>query len=118
MSINKILALFAAVLCLLYISVAVPGQVVASCGNIDGPMYCEVLAYGWPLPFIADSQSISPVGSVNRNPIWILIGEDNVLWPQLGLSALFWTNVVLVVRAVWRQYKQKFMGKNEVLVDK
>ncbi|WP_156116688.1 hypothetical protein [Massilia sp. 9096] len=48
---------------LTYASLAVPGSVIAVCSNIGTPVYCPVLAYGFPLPFLADSQGISPLGS-------------------------------------------------------
>jgi hypothetical protein len=70
-----------------------------------------VLAYGFPLPFIADSQARSPVGSVARDPLSLVIGEDDVLWPRLGLSTLFWLLAVVVGRFVgksaWRRCTQR-----------
>jgi hypothetical protein len=40
---------------LTYVSLIVPGHVQAVCGNLGIPSYCAVLAYGFPLPFLADS---------------------------------------------------------------
>lgn len=82
---------------LTYLSLVVPGRVIAVCGNLGTPIYCPVLAYGFPLPFLADSRSTSPTGSVARDPLSIVIGQDDVLWAPLGLSALFWMAVVMVV---------------------
>jgi len=52
-----------------YVSLLVPGTVIAVCSHVDDPVYCPVKAYGFPLLFLADSQSLSPVGSVCRNPV-------------------------------------------------
>jgi hypothetical protein len=95
-----------AVVCVLaavltYLSLAVPGRVSAVCANLGTPEYCPVLAYGFPLPFLADSQSVSPVGSVARDPLSLLIGLDDILWPRLGLTASFWMLVAAVGRTVW-----------------
>ena len=86
---------------LTYCSLLVPGRVSAVCSNLGTPVYCPVIAYGFPLPFVADSQAISPVGSVARDPLSLLIGEDQVLWPRLTLTALFWLLAVLLGRLVW-----------------
>ena len=86
---------------LTYGSLAVPGHVTAICGNLGTPVYCPVLAYGFPIPFIADNQGISPVGSIGRDPFWLFIGEDDLLWPSLLMSTLFWLFVVVVVRSMW-----------------
>jgi hypothetical protein len=37
-------------------------RVSAVCAKLGTPVYCPVLAHGFPLPFIADSQTVSPVG--------------------------------------------------------
>jgi hypothetical protein len=86
---------------LTYASLAVPGRVSAVCSNVGTPVYCPVMAYGFPLPFLADSQGISPVGSVARDPLSLLIGEDDLLWPRLGLTGAFWMLVAAVGRTVW-----------------
>jgi hypothetical protein len=31
----------------------------------------------------------------------LLIGEDDILWPRLGLSGLFWMLLVAIGRIVW-----------------
>jgi hypothetical protein len=90
---------------LTYASLLVPGRVIALCGNLGTPVYCPVLAYGFPLPFLADNQGISPVGSVGRNPVWLLVSEDDVLWPQLGLPGAFWLLTVVIGRMCWRQWR-------------
>ncbi|MBQ5948576.1 hypothetical protein [Massilia sp. ST3] len=89
-----------------YLSLAVPGRVSAVCSNVDTPVYCPVLAYGFPLPFLADSQGVSPLGSVARDPLSLLIGLDDILWPRLGLSFLFWMLLVLGGRFAWRRWKR------------
>ena len=35
---------------LTYLSLLVPGRVSAVCSNVSAPVYCPVLAYGFPLP--------------------------------------------------------------------
>lgn len=92
---------------LTYLSLVVPGRVIAVCSNIGMPIYCPVLAYGFPLPFIADSQGISPVGSVARDPLSLMVGEDDVLWPQLGISILFWMLAVVVSRLALRRWRRR-----------
>lgn len=90
---------------LTYSSLAVPGRVSAVCSDLGTPIYCPVLAYGFPLPFLADSQAISPVGSVARDPLSILIGEDDILWARLGLTSLFWLLVAAIGRLAWRRWR-------------
>jgi hypothetical protein len=90
-----------------YLSLVVPGHVTAVCGDLGTPIYCSVLAYGFPLPFLADSQGISPVGSVARDPLSIAIGEDDLLWPQLGLALLFWMLVVSISAYAWRRWTRR-----------
>ena len=92
---------------LTYMSLVVPGHVTAVCGDLGTPIYCSVLAYGFPLPFLADSQSISPVGSVARDPLSIAIGMDDLLWPRLGLALLFWMLVVSISASAWRRWMRK-----------
>lgn len=86
---------------LTYCSLLVPGRVNAVCSDLGTPVYCPVLAYGFPLPFVADSQAISPVGSVARDPLALLVGMDDVLWPRLTLTTLFWLLAVLLGRLTW-----------------
>jgi len=74
-------------------------------GDLGTPFYCEVLAYGFPVPFLADSQAISPTGWVGRDPSSLLIGEDDVLWPELGMTAAFWFLVVAIGAAVLRRLR-------------
>lgn len=93
---------FVSAVALTYLSLVVPGHVNAVCGNLGMPIDCSVLAYGFPLPFLADSQAISPVGSVARDPLSIAIGLDDLLWPRLGLAFLFWMLVVSICATAWR----------------
>jgi membrane protein implicated in regulation of membrane protease activity len=92
---------------LTYLSLLVPGHVEAVCGNLGTPIYCSVLAYGFPLPFLADSQAISPVGSVARDPLSIAIGLDDLLWPRLTLAFLFWMLVVAISASGWRRWRRR-----------
>jgi len=88
-----------------YASLLVPGRVTALCSWVTVPEYCPVLAYGFPLSFLADSQAVSPVGSVARDPLSILIGLDNLLWPRLWLDLLFWLLFVSASRLAYRRYR-------------
>jgi len=88
---------------LTYASLLVPGRAIAPCGNLGTPMVCDVPAYGFPLPFLADGHFTSPVGSVARDPVSLLIGMDEVLWPRLWLAILFWTLVSIAILAGLRR---------------
>lgn len=105
--VKSITLCFVSAVALTYLSLVVPGHVTAVCGNLDTPIYCSVLAYGFPLPFLADSQEISPVGSVARDPLSIAIGMDDLLWPRLGLAFLFWMLAVSISSLAWRRWMQR-----------
>lgn len=98
---------------LTYISLAVPGRVSAVCANFGTPIYCPVLAYGFPLPFLADNQGISPVGSVSRDPLSVLIGEDDILWGRLAINALFWMLVSIAARLLWLRRRRNHAPRFE-----
>ncbi|UOD29995.1 hypothetical protein INH39_32365 [Massilia violaceinigra] len=70
-----------------------------------------MLAYAFPLPFIAGNQGVSPVGSVGRDPLWLVAGEDLLLWPRLGLSGAFWLLVALAGRLMWRRWRRRAKGE-------
>lgn len=86
---------------LTYCSLLVPGNVIAVCSEVGTPVSCPVLAYGFPLPFIADSQAVSPVGSVARDPLSLFIGLDDILWPELAISGFFWFDAIVICRLIW-----------------
>lgn len=96
----------AGALALTYASLLVPGRVTALCSHVTTPEYCPVLAYGFPLPFLADNQFVSPVGSVGRNPLWLFLGEDDLLWPRLGLSFGFWLALAASAVLAWRRWRR------------
>lgn len=100
---KTLLRLCATAALLTYASLLVPGRALNNCGDM-GP--CQVLAYGFPLPFLADSQAISPVGSVARDPLFLLAAIDDILWPRLWLALLFWMLVTLAGRWAWRRRHQ------------
>lgn len=102
---RKSIALCTVAAILTYCSLIVPGSVIAECANLGTPEYCPVLAYGFPLPFLADNQGVSPVGSVGRNPVWLLVSEDHILGLQLAMSGLFWLLVVVTTRFFWRRWR-------------
>lgn len=105
--VTTVLRVLAGAAALTYASLLVPGRVIALCSYVSFPEYCPVLAYGFPLPFLADSRSTSPVGSVARDPLAILIGLDNLLWPRLWLDLAFWLLVVALVRLAYRRYRRR-----------
>ncbi|HEX8406749.1 MAG TPA: hypothetical protein VF670_19150 [Duganella sp.] len=92
---------------LTYLSLLVPGSFTAVCSNIGKPIYCPVLAYGFPLPFLVDNQGISPVGSVARDPLSLLVGEDDMLWSRLALAMVFWLTIVVAGWAAWRRWRRQ-----------
>lgn len=100
------IALCLATIGLTYASLLVPGRASVVCSSIDAPVHCPVLAYGFPLPFLADSQGISPAGSVARDPLSLLIREDELLWPQLWLSMGFW-RLLAVAGMAWRRWRRE-----------
>lgn len=104
---RKLIAICLATIGLTYASLLVPGQAIVVCSSIDVPVYCPVLAYGFPLTFLADSQGISPVGSVSRDLLFLLIREDDLLWPRLWLSMGFWMLVVAVGVIAWRRWRRE-----------
>ena len=102
--IKTVVVVCVAAAALTYCSLLVPGRVSAVCSNLGTPVYCPVIAYGFPLPFVADGRATSPVGSVARDPLSLLIGLDDVLWPQLTLTASFWLFVVVIGRLGWLRW--------------
>jgi hypothetical protein len=90
-----------------YASLIVPGSVIAECSNLGTPVYCPVLAYGFPLPFLADSQGISPLGSVARDPLSLLIGLGDLLRPRLALSSLSWLLATMAIRWTWLRWRRR-----------
>jgi len=112
LSAKSIAFCFATAIALTYLSLVVPGHVTAVCVNLGTPIYCSVLAYGFPLPFLADSQAISPVGSVARDPLSIAIGMDDLLWPQLVIAFLFWIFTVTISASVWRRWMRTRKSSN------
>jgi len=107
LDLKKIVAALMATSALTYASLLVPGQVTAVCGNLGAPIYCSVLAYGFPLPFVAESRATSPIGSVSRDPLSLLIGEEDLLWGPLRLSSLFWLFAVIVCMVARRRLKRQ-----------
>ena len=77
------------------------------CSNLGYPIYCPVLAYGFPFPFIVDSQGVSPVGSVARDPLSLLIGEDDVLLVPTGNFNRFWLLIVDIIGMKWRRQRRQ-----------
>ena len=104
--IKTVVVVCVAAAALTYCSLLVPGRVSAVCSNLGTPVYCPVIAYGFPLPFVADGRATSPFGSVARDPLSLLIGLDDVLWPQLTLAMLFWLFVTVLGRLGWLRWRQ------------
>ena len=106
-----VICVFAAVAT--YASLLVPGRAIAVCANLGEPIYCPVPAYGFPMPFLADSRSTSPINSVARDPLSILIGLDDILWLPLGMSMSFWTLVLMAGRLAWRRWFAPAAGSDK-----
>jgi len=104
--IRRLARLCAIALSLTYCSLIVPGSADRVCSNVDIPVYCPALAYGFPFPFLADSQAVSPVGSVARDPISLLVGLDDVLWSQFWLSVSVWAVVTVVANKGLAAFKK------------
>jgi len=102
-TLRKLIVLCLATIGLTYASLLVPGHATVVCSRVNVPIYCPVLAYGFPLPFLADSQGISPIGSVSRDPLSLLIREDELLWPQLWLSMGFWLLLAVAGGVAWKR---------------
>lgn len=102
----EIVSALPAAIGLSYLSAFVPSSVIAICGDVgDGPILCPVPAFGLPLPYIADNPDLSPSHTVSRNPIWMLVGEDNLLLPQLALSVTTSLVIVILGRWSWRRWR-------------
>lgn len=67
LDLKKIAVALSAAAVFTYASLLVPGQATTVCGNLGTPIHCSVLAYGFPLSFVADSRATSPTGSVSRD---------------------------------------------------
>jgi hypothetical protein len=60
---------------------------------------CDVVAAGWPLPYLADYPGISVVGAANL--AGALLGEDRLRWLPFALTWLFWTAVSAGAFFLW-----------------
>jgi hypothetical protein len=92
---------------LTYLSLLVPGEESTVCTNLITPATCKVPAYGYPLPFLVDDPAISPVGSVARDPLSIYIGLDELREFELSISALFWLDIAIVGRLLWKYVRSR-----------
>ena len=61
---------------------------------------CEVVAAGFPVPYVADYPGFSPGNSVGLLEAFVF-GMDRVLWGPLALSFAFWLAVAALVAGVW-----------------
>lgn len=103
---RRAVALLLAAAALTYCSLAIPGSVFAVCSNVTTPIYCPVRAYGFPIPFLADTQGVSPVGSVARDPVSLIVGLDDLLWTEMGLDGLFWLLISWTGQKTWNRRHQ------------
>jgi hypothetical protein len=103
---RRVVTLLLAAAAFTYCSLAIPGSVFAVCSNVTTPIYCPVLAYGFPIPFLADSQAVSPVGSVARDPLSLIVGLDDLLWAEMGLDGLFWLLISWTGQKTWQRWRQ------------
>ena len=74
------------------ISTGVERRVVAVHPTVMGCEHgCEVVAAGWPVPFVVDNPALSPVNSVSL--LMALDGGDEVRWGGLAATLGFWLAV-------------------------
>ena len=57
----------------------------------------EVLVGGLPFYFIEDHQGISPVNSLQSNPIDLLLYKSMFYWDKFLINWWFWLSLVLLV---------------------
>ena len=65
--------------------------------------YCTVVATGYPLPFIVDNPSLSPVNSVDL--FGVLTGLDNINLQNLLFSFVFWIGINTILLIIVRSGK-------------
>jgi hypothetical protein len=79
-------------------SSAIPGMVSASYPDIMGCYEsCQVVAGGWPFPYVVDYPGLSPVHSASL--FGVVLGVDRLWAGSLAATLLFW--FALFVTVAW-----------------
>ena len=60
---------------------------------------CDVAAGGWPLIYVVDGMTISPVGSADL--LGGLIGLDDIRWEMFALNFVVWLSAIAIVAFVF-----------------
>ena len=92
---HSVIALIA--LLLTYLSLLIPAKVnVVRVGSMDCEQGCQVVAAGFPKPYLVDA-IISPVGSVSMNPIDLFLAPlDEFILVNFLISYVFWLAVTVI----------------------
>lgn len=88
------------------ISAQIPRKSIGLCHEVDIQVPCELVAAGFPFIYIVDLDGISPVGSVETNPLFLLAGEDHFIWIGFISSVLFWWIMILVVHKLYKMFEK------------
>jgi hypothetical protein len=93
--------LFAAIATL--VSSTIPGWVRdVDPGSMHCQQGCDVVAAGWPFPYIVDYHGLSPVGSADV--LGALFGLD-FIWPgAMAATFLFWLGLLVAVAWLGRWF--------------
>ncbi|XID75045.1 hypothetical protein ACF3NA_00230 [Alkanindiges sp. WGS2144] len=100
---NRLLLQLLIALVLTWLSLLVPAEVqVTRPGTLDCEQGCEIIAAGFPKPFIVDGV-ISPVGSVSMNPLSLFLAPlDEFIWCSFIISYVFWLALTLIAFRLYR----------------
>lgn len=85
-------------LMLTYLSLLIPAKVtVVRAGSMDCEQGCQVVAAGFPKPYLVDG-IISPVGSVSINPFNLFLAPlDIFVLNGFLMSYVFWLAITIFV---------------------
>lgn len=86
-------------------SSAVRQQTVARYADIDGCVSgCEVVAAGWPLPYIVDHPGLSPAREASL--AGAVLGVDRWRPEALALDLALWTALAAILAALLRRLRR------------
>ena len=85
-------------LLLTYLSLLISMKVtVVRAGSMDCEQGCDVVAAGFPKPYLVDG-IISPVGSVSMNPIDLFLAPlDEFIFVNFVICYVFWLAMTILV---------------------
>ena len=98
---HSVIALIA--LLLTYLSLLIPAKVnVVRVGSMDCEQGCQVVAAGFPKPYVVDG-IISPVGSVSMNPLDLFLAPlDEFILVNFLISYVFWLAITLLASKLYK----------------